>query len=57
MDVKLEVRNRVEIPLQHRAIACQSDPLAVVVNSLVNELPEIRPVLFVQAGDVVPVDG
>jgi hypothetical protein len=32
------------------------DPLAVVMDFLMNELPQIRPVLFVQAGNVVSVD-
>ena len=55
-DIKIEVRNVLEVPLQHFAITRQADPPAIVDRFVVHELPELRPILAVQAGDVVAVD-
>ena len=40
MNIKMEIRNRTKISFQHLAIAGQPDPLAVVVDVVMNEPPE-----------------
>src|SRR5262249_26983442 len=56
LDVEIEIGDRAKISLEHLAIAGQANSLAVVMNVLVNELAEVRPVLLVHAGDIVAVD-
>ena len=43
IDVKMKIRNRAKVFLQHRPIARQPDPLAVVVDFVVNEPPQASP--------------
>ena len=56
MNVEIKVRNLIKVSFEHLAITCQPDPLTVVVHFIMNELFQLRPVLFIQAGNVVSVD-
>ena len=57
LNVEAEVRDFIKIPLQHLAMARQSDWPAVVDRVIIDELSKPRPVLPVEAGDVAAVDG
>src|SRR5439155_15073601 len=56
LNVEIEVGNFIKVSLQHLAITQYPDPLAVVVHFIMNELFQLRPVLLIQAGNVVSVD-
>src|SRR5947208_295067 len=56
LDVEIKVGNFIKVSLQHLAITQYPDPLAVVVHFIMNELFQLRPVLLIQAGNVVSVD-
>src|SRR5208337_4547680 len=56
LNIEMKVPNLIKVSLQHRAITRYPDPLSVVAHFVMNELLQFRPVLLVQAGDVVPVD-
>ena len=55
-DVELEVRDLLEIALEHRAIAGETERPAVVARVIGDEAMQIWPVLPVQAGDVIAVE-
>ena len=56
LDIEMQVRNFMVVLHQHLAITREPDPLTVVVNFIMNESFQLRPVLLVQAGNVVSVD-
>src|SRR5882724_5577856 len=56
LNVEIKVGNFTKVSLQHLAITQYPDPLTVVVHYVMNELFQLRPVLLIQAGNVVPVD-
>src|SRR5438132_11655437 len=56
LNVEIKVGNFTEVSLQHLAITQYPDPLTVVVHFIMNELFQLRPVLLIQAGNVVSVD-
>src|SRR5256885_16933637 len=56
LNVEIKVGNFTEVSLQHLAISQYPDPLTVVVDFIMNELFQLRPVLLIQAGNVVSVD-
>ena len=56
LDVELEVRDLLEIALEHRAVTGETERPAVVARVVGDEAMQIRPILPVQAGDVAPVE-
>src|SRR5207245_9583945 len=56
LNFEIKVGNFTEVSLQHLAITQYPDLLTVVVHFIMNELFQLRPVLFIQAGNVVSVD-
>ena len=56
LDVELEVRNLLEIALEHSAIAGKAEWPAIVARVIGDEAMQIRPILPVQAGDVAPLE-
>jgi hypothetical protein len=56
LNVEMEVRDFIKIPLQHLPITGQPEPLAVAGDVLIDEPAEVRPVLLVEAGDVGSID-
>ena len=56
LNVERKVWNFIKVSLQHLAIPSYPDPLTVVVHVIMNELFQLRPVLLIQAGNVVSVD-
>jgi hypothetical protein len=56
LDVELEVRDLGEIPLEHGAIAGETEWPAIVTRVFGDEAMQIRPVLPVQAGNVAAVE-
>src|SRR5579872_709735 len=56
LNVEVEVWNFQEILFQHLTVAGKSEPPVIMALVVVDEAAEVRPVLFVQTGDIVPVD-
>src|SRR5207248_6219523 len=56
LNAEIKVRNFIEVSLQHFEITGQPDPPTVVDHFIINELSQLRPVLLIQAGNVVSVD-
>jgi hypothetical protein len=55
-DVELKVRDLLEIALEHRAIAGETERPAVVARVVGDEAMQIRPIPPVQAGDIALVE-
>src|SRR5262249_31208730 len=56
LNVETKVRNFAKVSFQHLAITRYPDAPPVVDHFIMNEPMQIRPVLLVQAGNVVTVD-
>src|SRR5205814_3035245 len=56
LNVEMKVGDCIKVSLQHLAITQYPDSPTVVVHFIMNELFQLRPVLLVQASNVVSVD-
>ena len=56
LNVEVKIRDFKKVSFQHRAIAGNSEPAAVVADVIVDELIESRPVLLVETGNVASVE-
>jgi len=56
LNFKMQVRNRTKVPFEHLAITCQAYAFAIVANILPDKLFQVRPILLVQACNVVSID-